>query len=189
MYDGRRGIARHSRMPLTALGPAWLSRVWCHSTSRLAGGVSRSQSFRRVFWGALAAPGRPYAVTHRTNHSPIGLFRRLDWASHSMPPSASHVSLASPCSLRPASARGRRRAPGVGAPPPLVWACTAAPVLGLFRFRCQGLEKRLGRDHRRLAGKDLLHEDTVDFLIRVGTAILEHDERIVGIVTVQLVKT
>ncbi len=59
--------------------------------------------------------------------------------------------------------------PGAGAPPPLVWPCTAAPVLGLFCFRCQGLEKRLRLDDRRLAGKDLLHEDAVDFLIRVGT--------------------
>jgi hypothetical protein len=54
-------------------------------------------------------------------------------------------------------------------------------VLGLFCFRCQGLEKRLRLDDRRLAGKDLLHEDAVDFLIRVCTAILKHDERIVGI--------
>lgn len=81
----------------------------------------------------------------------------------------------------PEPARGRRRTPDVGAPTPLGWSSTAAHVLGLFCSRCQYLEKRLRLDHRRLAGKNLLHEDAVDFLIPVCTAILEHDELIVSI--------
>ena len=87
----------------------------------------------------------------------------------------------SPRILSPATPSGRRRTLGVSAPPPLVWSCTAALVLGLFCSRGQGLEKRLRLDDRRLARKDLLHEDAVDFLVCVCTAILKYDERIVSI--------
>src|SRR5262245_39546049 len=68
-----------------------------------------------------------------------------------MPPGASRVSPVSPRILTPETSSGRRRTPGVSAPLPLVWLCTAAPVLGFFCSRGQGLEKRLRLDYRRLA--------------------------------------
>ena len=101
--------------------------------------------------GALPPPYQPNAVPRRTRQSLKGLFRALYWASHSMSPRASRVSPVSPRTLTPETSSGRRRTPGVSAPPPLVWPCTAAPVLGLFCSRGQSLEKRLRLDYRRLA--------------------------------------
>src|SRR2546423_7778226 len=82
-YEGSRVIARHARRPLAVPRTAGLSHVPCPSTPRLGGG-SRRASFRDVFWEAVIASDRLYIVSHRTKHSPIGLFRTLQWAARAL---------------------------------------------------------------------------------------------------------
>jgi len=98
--------------------------------------------FRAMFWALLHPCLTTYRFIYCPNYVLIGLFRALYWASHSMSPRASRVSPVSPRTLTPETSSGRRRTPGVSAPPPLVWPCTTAPVLGLFCSRGQGLEKQ-----------------------------------------------